>query len=35
MIMTNIKGYYYIDLKTLLENKEDIMSLFEKFVSNL
>ena len=31
----NIKGYYYIDLEVFLNNKSDILSLIEKFVSNL
>ena len=31
----NVRGYYYIDMDVFLNNKEDIMSLLEKFVSNL
>ena len=28
------EGYYYFDIKTILENKNDILQLFEKFKSN-
>jgi len=31
----DVKGYYYMDLDTFLNNKDDILSLVEKFVSNL
>jgi len=31
----NIKGYYYIDLEVFLNNKSEILSLIERFISNL
>ena len=31
----NEKGYYYIDMNTFLDNREDIISLFERFISNI
>ncbi len=31
----NIKGYYYIDLEVFLNNKDDVLSLVEKFIANL
>ena len=31
----NIRGYYYIDMKVFLENKSEILTLIEKFISNL
>lgn len=31
----NERGYYYIDIDVFLDNKEDILSLIEKFISNL
>ena len=31
----DVKGYYYIDMDVFLNNKNDILSLVEKFISNL
>ena len=31
----NIRGYYYIEMKDFLDNKSEILSLIEKFISNL
>lgn len=31
----NVKGYYYIDIDTFLDNYDEIISLVEKFISNL
>lgn len=31
----NIRGYYYIEMKDFLNNKSEILSLIEKFISNL